>query len=61
MANLTHEDWLAAAGKRTPETRPLSGITFPPASPRDGSVPADCGADDADRAAREDSRRRDLS
>ncbi|GAA4524917.1 aldehyde dehydrogenase [Amycolatopsis samaneae] len=60
----THEDWLAAAGRIAPETRPfiggrftdpLSGATFPTTSPRDGRVLArvgDGGAEDVDRAVR---------
>ncbi|MEW2506607.1 aldehyde dehydrogenase [Amycolatopsis sp. NPDC047767] len=64
MADLTYEDWLAAARNLTPETRPfiaggfvdpLSGNTFPSTSPRDGRVlahVADCGADDVNRAVR---------
>ena len=64
MADLTHQDWLAAAGRLTPETRPFIGgrfvestsdTTFPSVSPRDGRVLADLpagSAQDVDRAVR---------
>lgn len=64
MANLTHDDRLAAAARLTPETRPyigggfvepLSDNAFNSVSPRDGRVlatVADCGASDVDRAVR---------
>ena len=62
MADLTHQDWLAAAGRLTPETRPFIGgrhvestsdTTFPSVSPRDGReiarIPAG-SEQDVDRA-----------
>ncbi|WP_284749009.1 aldehyde dehydrogenase family protein [Amycolatopsis sp. RTGN1] len=64
MADLTHQDWLAAAGRLTPEPRPFIGgrfvestsdATFPSVSPRDGRVLADIpagSAEDVDRAVR---------
>ncbi|ADJ47943.1 gamma-glutamyl-gamma-aminobutyraldehyde dehydrogenase [Amycolatopsis mediterranei S699] len=64
MADLTHEDWLAAADRLTPETRPFLGRrhvestsdeTFPSVSPRDGRVLAQIpagSAEDVDRAVR---------
>ncbi|OXM66320.1 aldehyde dehydrogenase family protein [Amycolatopsis vastitatis] len=64
MADLTHQDWLAAAVRLTPETRPFIGgryvestsdETFPSVSPRDGRVLAQIpagSAEDVDRAVR---------
>ncbi|MEV5718530.1 aldehyde dehydrogenase family protein [Amycolatopsis mediterranei] len=64
MADLTREDWLAAADRLTPETRPYLGgrhvestsdETFPSVSPRDGRVLAHIpagSAEDVDRAVR---------
>ncbi|GLY40138.1 gamma-glutamyl-gamma-aminobutyraldehyde dehydrogenase [Amycolatopsis sp. NBRC 101858] len=64
MADLTHQDWLAAVEQCAPETRPFIGgrfvestsdATFPSVSPRDGGVLADIpagSAEDVDRAVR---------
>jgi gamma-glutamyl-gamma-aminobutyraldehyde dehydrogenase/4-guanidinobutyraldehyde dehydrogenase/NAD-dependent aldehyde dehydrogenase len=64
VADLTHQDWLAAAEALTPETRPYLGgryvestsdETFPSVSPRDGRVLAHLpagSAEDVDRAVR---------
>ncbi|GLY65366.1 hypothetical protein Atai01_19850 [Amycolatopsis taiwanensis] len=64
MADLTYQDWLDAAARLTPQTRPfiggcfvdpLSDNEFPTVSPRDGRVlahVADGGEADIDRAVR---------
>jgi gamma-glutamyl-gamma-aminobutyraldehyde dehydrogenase/4-guanidinobutyraldehyde dehydrogenase/NAD-dependent aldehyde dehydrogenase len=64
VADLTHQDWLAAAERLTPETRPflcgrhvesISDETFPSVAPRDGRVLAHIpagSAEDVDRAVR---------
>jgi acyl-CoA reductase-like NAD-dependent aldehyde dehydrogenase len=64
VADLTHQDWLAAAERLTPESRPFLGGrfvestsdgTFPSVSPRDGRVLANIpagSAEDVDRAVR---------
>ena len=64
MADLTHQDWVAAAERLSPETRPFVGgrfvestsdTTFPSVSPRDGRVLAHIPAgsvEDVDRAVR---------
>ncbi|MFI5589079.1 aldehyde dehydrogenase [Amycolatopsis sp. NPDC051758] len=64
MADLTHQDWVAAAERLSPETRPFIGgrfiestsdTTFPSVSPRDGRVLAHIPAgsvEDVDRAVR---------
>ncbi|NNN30772.1 aldehyde dehydrogenase [Streptomyces sp. S3(2020)] len=64
MLHRSHDEWLAAAGKLTFETRlfldgsftdATSGDTFPTVSPRDGAVLADvqaASAEDVDRAVR---------
>lgn len=64
MADLTHQDWVAAAEALTPETRPFIGgryvqsssdEAFPSVSPRDGRVLAHIpagSAKDVDRAVR---------
>ncbi|WP_346779691.1 aldehyde dehydrogenase [Streptomyces sp. S3(2020)] len=64
LLHRSHDEWLAAAGKLTFETRlfldgsftdATSGDTFPTVSPRDGAVLADvqaASAEDVDRAVR---------